>query len=60
MNVIFKKTSEKNLKMYITNACAQTPKTLWEKQEKAITYNVVIVTMKNFVGKNQEIDIILY
>jgi hypothetical protein len=51
---------EKNLKMYITNACAQTPKTLWEKQEKAITYNVVIVTMKNSVGKNQEIDIILY
>jgi hypothetical protein len=46
--------------MYITNACAKTPENLWKKQEKTTTYNVIIVSMKNPVGKNQEIDIILH
>jgi hypothetical protein len=32
MNIIFEKTSGKNLKMYIINACAKTPKTLWENR----------------------------
>jgi hypothetical protein len=36
MNTIFEKSSIKNPKIYITNACAKTPKTLWGKQEKAI------------------------
>jgi hypothetical protein len=36
----------KNLKMYITNACAKTHETLWKKQEKTTTYNIVIVPMK--------------
>jgi hypothetical protein len=47
MNTIFKKPSRKNLKMYIINDCAKTPETLWEKQEKATTRNVIIVPMKN-------------
>jgi hypothetical protein len=47
MNTIFKKPSgEKNLKMYITNVCAKTSETLWEKQEKATTWDVIIVLMK--------------
>jgi hypothetical protein len=38
MNTIFEKLiGKKNLKMYITNTGAKTPKTLWGKQEKAIT-----------------------
>jgi hypothetical protein len=51
MNNIFKKPSEKNLKIYIINACAKTPETLWEKQEKTTVYNVIIVLMKNSCGK---------
>jgi hypothetical protein len=36
----------------------KTPKTLWEKQEKSIVYNVIIVPIKTSVGKkNQEINI---
>jgi hypothetical protein len=46
MNTIFKKPSEKNLKMYITNVCAKTPETLWGKQEKVTAYNIVILPMK--------------
>jgi hypothetical protein len=33
---LFKKSNEKNLKMYITNACAKTPETMWEKWEETI------------------------
>jgi hypothetical protein len=51
MNTIFKKPSGKNLKMYIINVCAKTPKTLWGKQKKATSYNVVIVPMKNPCGE---------
>jgi hypothetical protein len=47
MNTIFEKSNGKNLKIYITNACVKTPKTLWEKQEKGTTYNIIIVPMKN-------------
>jgi hypothetical protein len=47
MNIIFEKPSGKNMKMYVLNACAKTPKTLWEKLKKATTYNVVFVPMKN-------------
>jgi hypothetical protein len=32
----------------------------WEKQEKATTYNVVIVPMKNPCGENRETKIILH
>jgi hypothetical protein len=47
MNSIFKKSNEKNLKIYIINTCVKTPETPWEKQEKATTYNVIIVPIKN-------------
>jgi hypothetical protein len=47
MNTIFKKHGGKYLKMYIINACTKTLETLWEKQEKGISYNAIIVSMKN-------------
>jgi hypothetical protein len=43
----------------IINACAKTPETLWEKQEKATIYNVIIVTMKKPCGKKSRTDMIL-
>jgi hypothetical protein len=51
MNSIFKKSSGKNLKIYIINTCVKTPETLWEKQKKATTYNVIIVPMKKTCRK---------
>jgi hypothetical protein len=38
--------------MYIINAYAKTPKTLWEKQKKATAYNIIIVHMKNPCEEN--------
>jgi hypothetical protein len=33
------------------NACAKSSEILWEKQEKATTYNIIIVLMKNPCGE---------
>jgi hypothetical protein len=38
MNTIFKKSSGKNLKMYIINMCAKTPETQWKKTGES--YNI--------------------
>jgi hypothetical protein len=51
MNIIFKKIQWENQKIYIINAYAKTTKTLWKKQEKATTYNVIIVPTKNLCGE---------
>jgi hypothetical protein len=51
MNTIFEKPSGKNMKMYITNAYAKISETLWGKQEKITTYNIIIVPMKNTCEK---------
>jgi hypothetical protein len=51
MNIIFKKCSGKNLKICILNACTKTSETLWKKQEKAIIYNIITVSIKNPCGE---------
>jgi hypothetical protein len=35
----------------IINTYAKTLEIMWKKQEKATTYNVIIVPMKNLCGK---------
>jgi hypothetical protein len=60
MNIIFEKNLIKNLKIYITNDCAKTPKIMWENKEKTTTWNVVIIPMKTPCGEKSRNTHYLY